>query len=93
MASPYKLLQKFSSLYSVTTGHDYVPSLGRDLKLFKDLIKAVSEEDLIKRMLIFFDTEQKSYTVPWFKAVFNDLVIKEKPRQRLINPDSWRFTV
>lgn len=91
------LLKQFSRLYRENVGVEYVPSWGRDLKMFGDLLGTLPVEKLGELIDRYFATERKTYSIPYFKCDINNLMqaniaeAKQYNKPKMVNADSDRF--
>lgn len=92
-----EILQLFSRRYREEVGVEYVPTWGRDLKMFGELLGLFSVDKLGELIERYFTTPRKTYSIPFFKCAINDLQqadIRENKKYNkaeMINPDSDRF--
>lgn len=88
----------WAKAYQNKTGENYIPTWGRDAKIFSDLLKHIDCDRIQGCIDVFFSKERKASSIPWFKATINDLLVEEshskKPipeKKALVNPDRVRF--
>lgn len=97
MSIPAKeLVLYFGRLYSEKIGERYPPSWGRDMRIFKDLLKDFSQEKLKDVLDLYFVRPRKIYSIPFFKNELGDLLqflqhyLDNEPKT-IEDNESWRF--
>ena len=88
------MLAYFSRKYFERFEVPYVRTWARDSRIFSMILKSLPKDLLEKAITYFFETEQRTYNPPWFKATLNDLlrdIAKAKQKKKLVNTDSERY--
>lgn len=90
------LVKRFGSFYREKIGESYPPTWGRDLKMFGDLLNFYELEKLEELLEIYFETESRIYSIPFFKAqlanVLQEWVRRKENKPTAMNDnESWRF--
>lgn len=90
------LIQYFGKLYKEKVGEFYPPTWGRDSKMFKDMLVLYPKESLEEMLDMYFETEARIYSIPFFKVALSYIVqawVKRKNNKpRAIDDnESWRF--
>lgn len=91
-----QLVRCFGKFYREKIGEVYPPSWGRDMKMFGDLLKSYELGKLEELLEIYFETESKIYSIPFFKVqlanVLQEWVRRKENKPTAMNDnESWRF--
>lgn len=94
--TPKELVLYFGRHYADKTGERYLPTWGRDLKLCKEWLHVFPEERIQDLINLYFEKQERIYSLPFFKVRINDL-LQELKHQELTKSksiednESWRF--
>lgn len=70
----YTAYSIFKKAYLHKVGRPYIETKGRDLAIFKMILKEISSDELTDIIELYFDQSQNFYSPVFFKAQLNELV-------------------
>jgi len=86
------LLRQFSRRFRAHTGHDYPPTWGRDIKIFKKLLVSDPKgHNLTSAIGLYFDNYPGPYSPVYFAAEYSTILQNIPSSARADDNESWRF--